>query len=89
MRPTHEDPYMGPLPRAAGCYCHVCRPEPSYQPYDRATIDTVLRHGWQVVTVGADGVTAATTRVPTRTTTTLRPSPTPWASVTGRVIPSS
>ena len=53
MRPTHEDPYMGPLPRAAGCDCHVCRPEPAYQPYDRATIDTVLRHGWQVVTVGS------------------------------------
>lgn len=53
MRPTHEDPYMGPLPRAAGCDCHVCRPEPSYQPYDRETIDAVLRHGWQVVTVGS------------------------------------
>ena len=44
---------MGPLPRAAGCDCHVCRPEPPYEPSDRAAIDTVLRHGWQVVVVGS------------------------------------
>jgi len=47
---------MGPLPAAPGCDCHVCRPEESYDDaLDRGTIDTVLRHGWQVILVADDG----------------------------------
>jgi hypothetical protein len=46
--------WMGPLPSAPGCDCQICRPEPSYDPMDRSTIDTVLQHGWQVLLIGAD-----------------------------------
>jgi hypothetical protein len=42
---------MGPLPAAAGCDCHVCRPEASYDAGDRRAIDGVLAHGWQVMLV--------------------------------------
>lgn len=42
---------MGPLPAAAGCDCHVCRPEGPYDAMDRRLIDTVLQHGWQVTLV--------------------------------------
>jgi hypothetical protein len=45
---------MGPLPASAGCDCHICRPEDSYDARDRSTIDTVLEHGWQVTLVSAD-----------------------------------
>lgn len=50
-RPHQEEPWMGPLPAAAGCDCHVCRPDASYDDLDRQTIETVLEHGWQVVMV--------------------------------------
>ena len=43
--------WMGPLPAAEGCDCHVCRPDTAYDDDDRRTIDTVLQHGWQVVLV--------------------------------------
>jgi hypothetical protein len=46
---------MGPLPAAAGCDCHICRPAGSYDAQERSTIDTVLEHGWQV-TIVADSV---------------------------------
>ncbi|WP_460807803.1 DUF4262 domain-containing protein [Nocardioides salsibiostraticola] len=46
--------WMGPLPASSGCDCHICRPGDGYDDFDRATIDTVLRHGWQVVTVSED-----------------------------------
>lgn len=45
---------MGPLPAAKGCDCHICRPEASYEGHERATIDTVLEHGWQVMFVSDD-----------------------------------
>ena len=45
---------MGPLPAAPGCDCHICRPEASYDEWDRRTIDSVLEHGWQVILVDAD-----------------------------------
>lgn len=52
----HDDEWMGPLPAAPGCDCHVCRPDESYDDQDRRVIDTVLKHGWQVIMVaeGAD-----------------------------------
>lgn len=50
----HGDRWMGPLPAAPGCDCQICRPEPSYDAMDRSTVDTVLRHGWQVLLIGAD-----------------------------------
>lgn len=50
-RPEADKPWMGPLPAASGCDCHVCRPEGSYNDDDRRTIDTVLQHGWQVIAV--------------------------------------
>lgn len=43
--------WMGPLPAAPGCDCHVCRPDESYDEQDRRVIDTVLKHGWQVIMV--------------------------------------
>lgn len=43
-----EPEWMGPLPASAGCDCHICRPAGSYDVEDRRTIDTILRHGWQV-----------------------------------------
>ncbi|MBM6400363.1 DUF4262 domain-containing protein [Phycicoccus sonneratiae] len=49
--PGPEDHWMGPLPAAPGCDCHVCRPDDAYEAQDRHTIDTVLRHGWQVLLV--------------------------------------
>lgn len=53
-RPEDEKPWMGPLPAAAGCDCHVCRPDASYDDLDRRTIDAVLEHGWQVILVASD-----------------------------------
>lgn len=47
----NEGSWMGPLPAAAGCNCHVCRPDESYDEQDRRVIDTVLKHGWQVIMV--------------------------------------
>jgi hypothetical protein len=52
MTTSPDDPGMGLLPRVDGCDCHACRPEPDYPPYDRSTIDAVLRNGWQVLLVG-------------------------------------
>jgi hypothetical protein len=54
--PRSEDhqPWMGPLPAAPGCDCHICRPDASYDALDRRTIDAVLQHGWQVIMVAAD-----------------------------------
>lgn len=51
--PRHEkEPtWMGPLPASHGCDCHVCRPDAAYDEVDQHTIDTVLQHGWQVVSV--------------------------------------
>lgn len=49
-----EQSWMGPLPATAGCDCHICRPEPSYDATDRRAIDTVLQHGWQVIAVAED-----------------------------------
>jgi hypothetical protein len=53
-RPENK-PWMGPLPAAAGCDCHICRPDESYDEQDRRTLDTVLEHGWQVISVADDG----------------------------------
>lgn len=50
-QPKRGRPWVGPLPAAAGCDCHICRPEDSYDAGDRDTIDTVLEHGWQVIFV--------------------------------------
>lgn len=47
-------PWMGPLPAATGCDCHVCRADETYDELDRRTIDTVLQHGWQVILVADD-----------------------------------
>ncbi|MGC4111611.1 MAG: DUF4262 domain-containing protein [Nocardioides sp.] len=51
--PENDQSWMGLRPRARGCDCHLCRPEASYDKQDRRVIDTVRRHGWQVLTVGA------------------------------------
>src|SRR5689334_19919338 len=51
FRSRRNEPWMGPLPAAAGCDCQICRPEDSYDAVDQNTIDTVLRHGWQVMAV--------------------------------------
>ena len=51
-RPENDELWMGPLPAASGCECHICRPDESYDELDRRTIDTVLEHGWQVISVG-------------------------------------
>lgn len=53
-RPHNEEAWMGPLPAAPGCDCHICRPDASYDELDRRTIDGVLEHGWQVILVGPD-----------------------------------
>lgn len=53
-RPEDVEPWMGPLPAAAGCDCHICRPDASYDDMDRRTIDAVLEHGWQVILVASD-----------------------------------
>jgi hypothetical protein len=45
---------MGPLPAAPGCDCHICRPDSSYDEFDRQTIESVLEHGWQVILVASD-----------------------------------
>lgn len=45
---------MGPLPAAPGCDCQICRPEAAYDVLDRQTIDCVLEHGWQVMSVATD-----------------------------------
>ncbi|MDQ6527388.1 DUF4262 domain-containing protein [Nocardioides sp. LHD-245] len=50
----NEDPWMGPLPAAPGCGCQICQPDESYDEQDHRVIDTVLKHGWQVITVAAD-----------------------------------
>lgn len=47
----NDAPWMGPLPAASGCECRVCRPDESYDEQDRRVIDTVLKHGWQVMMV--------------------------------------
>jgi len=52
--PEDDQRWMGPLPAAAGCDCHICRPATSYDELDRRTIDSVLQHGWQVILVAAD-----------------------------------
>jgi hypothetical protein len=55
MTDRQEDPpWMGPLPAASGCACHICRPDESYDSQDRNAIETVLRHGWQVMAVSDD-----------------------------------
>lgn len=53
-RPGNDKPWMGPLPAAPGCDCHICRPDGFYDEQDRRTIDTVLERGWQVVVVADD-----------------------------------
>ncbi|QWF20515.1 DUF4262 domain-containing protein [Nocardioides sp. LMS-CY] len=53
-RAGNDTPWMGPLPAARGCDCHICRPDDAYDELDRHTIDTVLKHGWQVILVGGD-----------------------------------
>lgn len=45
---------MGPLPAAPGCDCRICRPDDLYDERGRRTIDTVLKHGWQVTVVSKD-----------------------------------
>jgi hypothetical protein len=54
-RPKADDPWMGPLPAVAGCTCQICAPEPTYDEIDRQCIDTVLRFGWQVMSVSDGG----------------------------------
>jgi hypothetical protein len=46
-----DESWMGPLPAAPGCDCHICRPGQSCDEQDRRVIDTVLKHGWQVILV--------------------------------------
>ena len=55
-KPQPEDgtPWIGPLPACAGCDCHICRPEDSYDAGDRRALDTILEHGWQVTFVSRD-----------------------------------
>ena len=50
----YDESWMGPLPAAPGCDCHICRPNGSYDEQDRRAIDTVLEHGWQVILVAED-----------------------------------
>ena len=45
---------MGPLPASPGCDCQVCRPAATYDEGDRLSIDTVLKHGWEVKLVSDD-----------------------------------
>ncbi len=49
-----DEAWMGPLPAAAGCECRICRPDERPDPDERRVVDTVLRHGWQVVLVSDD-----------------------------------
>jgi hypothetical protein len=49
--PENDQAWMGPLPAATGCDCHICRPDETYDEQDRRVIDTVLKHGWQVIMV--------------------------------------
>lgn len=49
-----DESRMGPLPAAPGCDCHICRPDESYGEQDRRVIDTVLKHGWQIILVAED-----------------------------------
>lgn len=53
-QPEDDKPWMGPLPAAPDCDCHICRPDASYDELDRRTIDSVLEHGWQVIMVASD-----------------------------------
>lgn len=53
-RSAHDQSWMGPLPAAPGCDCHVCRPDKSYDEQDRRVVETVLEHGWQVMLVAED-----------------------------------
>lgn len=53
-RPDDDRPWIGPLPAAPGCDCHICRPDASYDDLDRRTISSVRQHGWQVILVAAD-----------------------------------
>ena len=50
-RPEDVTPWIGPLPAAPGCDCHICRPDESYDELDRRAIETILEHGWQVILV--------------------------------------
>lgn len=50
-RPANDMPWMGPLPAASDCDCHICRPDRTYDELDRRTIDSVLEHGWHVILV--------------------------------------
>lgn len=44
--------WMGPLPAAPGCDCHICRPEARYADrLERGALDTVLQYGWQVMAI--------------------------------------
>lgn len=49
-----NEQWIGPLPAAPGCDCHICRPDEDYDAQDRRVIDTVLEHGWQVIMVADD-----------------------------------
>jgi len=53
-RSEDDNTWMGPLPAAPGCDCHICHPDASYNELDRRTIDSVLEHGWQVILVAAN-----------------------------------
>lgn len=55
---SHNERWMGPLPAAPSCDCRVCRPDESYDEQDRLVIETVLKHGWQVIVV-AEGAGCA------------------------------
>lgn len=48
---SNTEPWMGPLPAAPGCDCHICRSDESHDEQDRRVIDTVLKHGWHVIMV--------------------------------------
>jgi len=59
MATSGDASWMGPLPAVPGCGCQVCRPEESYDEWDRRTIDCVLEHGWQVLLVAGDEAESA------------------------------
>lgn len=46
-------PGTGRSPRSEACDCHACRPSGPYDQADLASVETVVRHGWQVVIVGS------------------------------------
>lgn len=47
-----DNPWVGPDPAFPGCDCQICRPEKYYDKIDQNCLDTVLKHGWQVILVG-------------------------------------